>query len=190
MTGGRAEAAVSWLEVTRGRCDRQALQDLWAAVPEPMRLSCFAESTVPAGYAGAFCHDGPWRSGVELSVLPEPMRQELAWCVFRIIELGGKIPTPGLSMLVRRLGEVVAGRVGQVPVPSLLDLSVRDWCQQIQHAVHRRTGRLPAAGGRHDEQHPAAADSHDASAGHRLRHWPVVASGPVEPGRGHPDPGA
>jgi integrase len=145
VTGGRAEAAVGWLEVTRGRCDRQALPDLWAAVPEPMRLSCFAESTVPAGYAGAFCHDGPWRSGVDLSVLPEPMRQELAWCVFRIIELGGKIPTPGLSMLARRLGEVVADRVGQAPVPSLLDLSVRDWCQQIQHAVHRRTGRLPAA---------------------------------------------
>ena len=64
--------------------------------------------------------------------------------MFRIIEMGGKIPTPGLSMLVRRLGEVLADRAGQVPA-SLLGLSDRDWCQQIQHAVHRRTGRLPAA---------------------------------------------
>jgi integrase len=71
------------------------------------------------------------------------MRREVAWCVFRIIELGGKIPTPGLGMVVRRLGEVLADRAGLVP-ESLLGLSVRDWCQQIQHAVHRRTGRLPA----------------------------------------------
>jgi integrase len=108
-----------------------------------MRLSCFAESTVPAQYAGAFCHDGTWRAGVDLSALPQPMRREVAWCVFRIIEMGGKIPTPGLSMLVRRLGEVLADRGGQAPA-SLLGLSGRDWCQQIQHAVHRRTGRLAA----------------------------------------------
>jgi integrase len=109
-----------------------------------MRLSCFAESTVPAQYAGAFCHDGTWRAGVDLSVLPQPMRREVAWCVFRIIEMGGKIPTPGLSMVVRRLGEVLTDRAGVVP-DSLLGLPDRDWCQQIQHAVHRRTGRLPAA---------------------------------------------
>ena len=109
-----------------------------------MRLSCFAESNVPPEYAGAFCHDGTWRAGVDLSQLPAPMRGELAWCVFRIIELGGKIPTPGLSMLVRRLGEVIADRAGRAPA-SLLGLPVRDWCQQIQRAVHRRRGRLPAA---------------------------------------------
>jgi integrase len=144
VTGGRAEAALDWLESARGHCDLQALEGLWAAVPEPMRLSRFAESTVPPQYAGAFCHDGTWRAGVDLSGLPEQMRRELAWCVFRIIELGGKIPTPGLSMLVHRLGEVITDRASQAPA-SLLGLSSRDWCQQIQHAAHRRTARLPAA---------------------------------------------
>ncbi len=144
MTGGLAESSVDWLASARGRRDSTALEGLWAAVPEPMRLSCFAESTVPAQYAGAFCHDGTFRAGVDLSALPQPMRREVAWCVFRIIELGGKIPTPGVSMLVRRLGEVLADRARAVPA-SLLGLSGRDWCQQIQHAVHRRTGRLPAA---------------------------------------------
>ncbi len=86
---------------------------------------------------------GPGGPGWTCRQLPQPMRREVAWCVFRIIELGGKIPTPGLSMLVRRLGEVLADRAGQAPA-SLLGLSGRDWCQQIQHAVHRRTGRLPA----------------------------------------------
>jgi len=144
VTGAGVVAAPDWWETARGRCDPQALKRLWAAVPAPMRLSCFDESTVPPQYAGAFCHDGTWRAGVDLSPLPEPMRREVAWCVFRIIELGGKIPTPGLSMLVRRVGEVIADRAGQAPA-SVLALSGRDWCQDIQLAVHRRTGRLPAA---------------------------------------------
>src|SRR5207344_1195604 len=49
-----------------------------------------------------------------------------------------------LSMLARRLGEVLADRAGQAPA-SLLGLSGRDWCQHIQHAAHRRTAQLPAA---------------------------------------------
>ena len=44
-----------------------------------------------------------------------------------------------------------------------------------------------AAGGSHDEQHPPVADADDASARHRLRHRPVVAAGPMEPGGGQPD---
>jgi integrase len=143
VTGGCEAAMIDWVEAARDRCDPGALERLWAKVPEPMRLSCFAESSVPPEYAGAFCHDGTWRAGVDLSPLPEPMRREVAWCVFRIIELGGKIPTPGLSMLVRRLGEVIADRAGATA--SLLGLSVRQWCQQIQRGVHRRSGRLPAA---------------------------------------------
>ena len=123
VTGGREAATIDWVEAARGGCDPRALEDLWANVPEPMRLSRFAESSVPPEYAGAFCRDGTWRAGVDLSPLPEPMRREVAWCVFRIIELGGKIPTPGLSMLVRRLGEVIADRAGRAPA-SLLGLPV------------------------------------------------------------------
>ncbi|MHB8340002.1 MAG: tyrosine-type recombinase/integrase [Mycobacteriales bacterium] len=133
-----------WVEAIRGRCDRQAAASLWTMVPEPLRLSRYAESSVPADYAGAFCHDPTWRAGIDLAGLPDPIRQELAWCVFRIIELGGKIATPSLSMLVHRLGEVVADHTGRSPA-SLLDLSVHEWCQQVGRAAHRRTGRLPAA---------------------------------------------
>jgi len=83
VTGGREAATIDWVEAARGRCDPRALDDLWAGVPEPMRLSRFAESSVPPQYAGAFCRDGTWRAGVDLSQLPEPMRREVAWCVFR-----------------------------------------------------------------------------------------------------------
>jgi len=143
VTGRSAPTTVGWWEEARGHCDPSVLEGLWATVPPLMRLTCFSPATVPAQYAGAFCQDGTWRAGIDLSTLPEPMRREVAWCVFRIIELGGKIPTPGLSMLVHRLGEVLADR-GDRASTSLLGLSGRDWCQQIQHAVHRRAGRLPA----------------------------------------------
>jgi hypothetical protein len=181
VTGGREEATVDWVEATRGRCDPQALDGLWAGVPESMRLSCFAESSVPPEYAGAFCHDGTWRAGVDLSPLPEPIRREVAWCVFRIIELGGKIPTPGLSMLVHRLGEVIADGGGRAPV-SLLGLSVRDWCQQIQRASAGRgtqgqslrpspwggrVARVAAADKTHPNRHSGKSSSNEPrSIGH------------------------
>ena len=45
VTGGSAQTAVDWWDAARGRCDPTALEGLWAAVPPPMRLSRFAEST-------------------------------------------------------------------------------------------------------------------------------------------------
>ncbi|WP_146238987.1 hypothetical protein, partial [Arthrobacter livingstonensis] len=78
-----------------------------------------------------------------MTALPEPMRRELLWCVCRIIGLGQKVSTPALSILVRRLGEVVTDYPAQ-GLCSLLDLSGTDWCQRISLGVHRRTGRLPA----------------------------------------------
>lgn len=137
-------AAADWVEGARGRCDGQALAGLWAQVPESMRLTRLAAATVPAQYAGGFCQEGTWRAGIDLSGLPEPMRRELLWCVFRIIGLGEKVTTPTLSMLVRRLGEVLADHHAGPP-SSLLAMSVQDWCRHIQRGVHRRTGRLPSA---------------------------------------------
>lgn len=187
MTAGRAETALERLEAARGRRGPRAPQRLWASVPESMRLSCLAESSVAPRYAGAFGHDGTWRAGVDLSCLPEPMHQEVLWWVFRIIELGGKIPTPTLSILVRRLGEVLADRAGQGPV-SLLGLSSREGCQQMQRAAHRRAGRLPAATTMRNIRQLLT----------RMTRLLVTAvdpdpwwhRGPGQPGRGHPHPAA
>ena len=138
VTGGHAAHAAA------GRYDPRALEALWASLPGQMRLSCFSEASVPPQYAGAFIHGRrSWRE-VDLSHLPGPMRREMAWSVFRMIELGGKVPAAGLAQLAGRLGEVIAGYPpGRAPA-SLLDLTVPEWCQQIGHAWHRRTGRLPA----------------------------------------------
>lgn len=140
---GHDVPAVDWIEDARVRCDVHDFTRLWEQVPESMRLPELSASTVPAPYTGAFCQDGTFRAGVDLSELPEPMRRELLWCVCRIIGLGQKIPTPALGSLVRRLVEVVADYPAE-RLCSLLELSGTDWCQRFSRGVHRRTGRLPA----------------------------------------------
>lgn len=144
MIGEHGQAAADWVEDSRRRCDFRGFAQLWAQVPDSMRLTSVAASTVPASHADAFCQDGTFRAGVDLTVLPESMQRELLWCVCRIIELGEKVSTPALSILVRRLGEVGADYPGEA-LSSLLELSVHDWCQRFLRCVYRRTGRLPSA---------------------------------------------
>ncbi|MDQ3764531.1 MAG: hypothetical protein M3460_24140 [Actinomycetota bacterium] len=67
----------------------------------------------------------------------------MTWCMFRIIELGGRVQMPGTVMLARRLTEITADhRAGTLR--SLMDLPARTWLQQIPLVVHRRRGKLPA----------------------------------------------
>ena len=86
MTGGRGQSPLELMEGTCGRAGPQAVEALWAAVPGQMRLLRFAPGTVPPQYAGAFCQDGTWQAGADLSHLPDPMRREVAWCILRIID--------------------------------------------------------------------------------------------------------
>ena len=123
-------------------CQGQIADRLWAAIPAGMRLSRFHALTVPDQYRDAFVSSSAWRAGIDLSGLPAPMRRELAWCVFRIIDLGGKVPTPSLGMLARRLSEVIADLGAEAP-SSLTGLPAETWLREISLAVHRRTGRLP-----------------------------------------------
>lgn len=115
---------------------------LWAAIPAGMRLTRFCASAVPDQYRDAFVDSSAWRAGIDLSSLPGPVQQEIAWCVFRVIELGGRIATPALGMLARRLGEVTADLGARAPA-SLTAIPADSWLREISLAVHRRTGRLP-----------------------------------------------
>src|ERR1019366_1176033 len=56
--------------------------------------------------------------------LPGRMRREVTWCVFRVIELGGRIQVHGAAMLARRLTEITAG-MGAGGPRSLTDLTAR-----------------------------------------------------------------
>ncbi len=116
---------------------------LWASVPPEMRLPRLSADAVPGRYRGGFAGDGRSYPLVDVGGLPGPMRQEMTWCTFRIIELGGRVQMPGTVMLARRLTEITADHAAGT-LRSLMDLPARTWLQQIPLAVHRRRGKLPA----------------------------------------------
>src|SRR6266568_2783132 len=123
--------------------DAAVLARLWASVPPGMRLPALSADTVPDRYRGGFAGDGTSYPAADVSALPWPVRQEVTWCIFRVIELGGRVQLPGTVMLMRRLSEITAGHRAGSP-RSLMDLPARAWLQEIPLAVHRRRGKLPA----------------------------------------------
>ncbi len=144
MNGITAEELMDCLETAGSRHDAAVLDRLWSSVPAGMRLPRLSAGTVPVLYQGGFAEGGQGGTAIDVSGLPGPMRREVTWCVFRVIELGGRIQLHGAAMLVRRLTELTAGMAAGGP-ESLTDLPARAWLQQIPLAVHRRRGKLPAA---------------------------------------------
>ena len=143
VNGISAEELMDCWEAAGCGYDAAVLGRLWASVPPEMRLPRLSADTVPDRYRGGFAEGGRSREVVDVSALPGPMRQEVTWCMFRIIELGARVQMPGTVMLVRRLTEITAAD-GAGALRSLMDLPARTWLQQIPLAVHRRRGKLPA----------------------------------------------
>jgi integrase len=143
VNGISAEELMDCWEAAGCGYDAAVLSRLWASVPPGMRLPRLSAGTVPEHYQGGFAGGGKSCPVADLSALPGPMRREVTWCMFRIIELGGRVQMPGTVMLVRRLTEITADHGAGAP-RSLMDLPARTWLQQIPLAVHRRRGRLPA----------------------------------------------
>ena len=75
-----------------------------------MRLPGLSPGTVPEHYRGGFAGGGKSYPVADVSALPGPMRQEVTWCIFRVIELGGRVQMPGTVMLARLVTEITAGR--------------------------------------------------------------------------------
>lgn len=123
----------------------EVLRALWEAVPAGMRLSCFRPDSVPGQYRDGLGEKRGRSTELDLSALPEPMRTELAWCVFRIIDQGGMVDVGHMRMLVRRLSEVISHLGPEAPA-SLTGFPERDWEQQMARATQRRVGALPAPG--------------------------------------------
>jgi hypothetical protein len=143
VNGITAEELMDCLEAAGSSRDEAVLDRLWASVPQGMRLPRLSAETVPGIYRGGFAEGGKYCTAIDVSGLPGPMRREVTWCVFRVIELGGRIQVYGAAMLARRLTEITAA-AGAAGPRSLTDLTARAWLQQIPLAVHRRRGKLPA----------------------------------------------
>ena len=123
----------------------EVLHALWESVPAGMRATCFGPDTVPGEYRGGLGEKRGRSTPLDLSALPEPIRTELAWCVFRIIDQGGRVDIGHMRMLVRRLSDAISDLGPHAPA-SLTGLSGRDWEHQMARASQRRAGVLPAPG--------------------------------------------
>jgi integrase len=144
VNGITAEELMDCLEAAGSRCDTAVLDRLWSSVPPGMQMPRLSAGTVPEFYRGGFAEGNPPGTVIDVSGLPGPMRREMTWCVFRVIELGGRVQVQGAAMLARRLTEITAATGADGP-RSLTDLTARAWLQQVSLAVHRRRGQLPAA---------------------------------------------
>ena len=120
--------------------DAAVLDRLWSSVPAGMRLPRLSAGTVPPLYQGGFAEGGPGGTAIDVSGLPGPMRREVTWCVFRVIELGGRIQVHGAAHAGAPAAPRSPPSTGAAGPRSLTDLPARAWLQQIPH------GRPPPAG--------------------------------------------
>ena len=104
-------------EAAGGRCDAGVLERLWAAVPPEMRLSRFRRSRFPPQYAGAFCHEGPGGPGSTCRGCRSRCAGSWPGACSASSSWAGRSRSRHLSMLVRRLGEVIADRAAGRPPP-------------------------------------------------------------------------
>lgn len=133
-------------EVLDGRSawTAEANEALEAAVPAWLRARHLRAVEIPEEFLAAFVHGGP-SFGIDLGPLPLELRREMAWCMLRIVELGGRVSVRAFQPLALRLAETIERLAGQGSAPrSLMDLPLRGWTREMAAAVARRTGALPA----------------------------------------------
>ena len=80
-------------------------------------------------------------------MLPEPIAHELAFCVWRIVELGGLVPYEPLDRLARHLAAVLDAlpRASVLGGRSLMAAPATTWIRELLAAwTHERGPRSPA----------------------------------------------
>ena len=83
--------------------DHGRLEELVEVVPEPMRLQHYTRSSIPAEFFGSFGYYHDKIGDIHLDGLPEPMQKEMMFAIWRIVELGGRVPCASLGLLTREL---------------------------------------------------------------------------------------
>src|SRR5258705_13166664 len=73
-------------------------------------------------------------------LLPDPVDRELAWCCWRIIELGGRVPVGAMQSLILWLTNTAEDRPAFRG--SLMAHPPREWEKAITTAHARRRGKL------------------------------------------------
>jgi hypothetical protein len=125
---------------------------LWESIPSVLRTTYFTIPRIPSEYLGAFRPNGDRGRAIDFGMLPEPLAHELAFCVWRIIELGGLVPYERLDRLARHLAAVLEGLppAERARRPSLMAAPAETWIGELLAAWTRERGRVPTASRRRD----------------------------------------
>lgn len=117
---------------------------LMEEVPEEMRLLHYGRRSVPAEYRVSFGFYHQKIDAVRLHGLPPTMQRELMYVVWRIVEMGGRVPCAPLSLLTRELAATTRRlRHRGQPAESLMDLSPRQWKEELRLTWAQREKELP-----------------------------------------------
>ena len=125
---------------------------LWASIPPGLRTTYFTIPRIPPEYLGAFRPNGDRGRAIDFGMLPEPIAHELAFCVWRIIELGGLVPYEPLDRLARHLAAVLDALPPRERArrTSLMAAPATTWIRELLAAWTRERGQLPSAGRKRD----------------------------------------
>jgi hypothetical protein len=117
---------------------------LFARVPDELRLDLFTPEALPAHPAFQWRLEHPYHREVDLRQLPEPMRRELCFAFWRIIEQGLRI-SDHYSGMTRSLELILFDRAaaGRPQPVSLMELSLREWEREWRLA-RARLGKVVA----------------------------------------------
>jgi integrase len=120
----------------------EVLDTLWSGMPERLRTVELDSTALPAEDLTAFTVTRNCRTfRLRFHLLPEPVDRELAWCCWRIIELGGRVPVGAMQSLILWLTNTAEDRLAFRG--SLMARSPREWEKAITAAYARRRGKLP-----------------------------------------------
>ncbi len=114
------------------------------AIPEGLRLLHYTRQSIPEQYLTSFGFYHDKIGNIHLDNLPEPMQREMMFAIWRIVELGGRVPCAPLGLLVRELGATARMlRKSGKTCTSLMDRSPQEWKAELTATWARRTKELP-----------------------------------------------
>lgn len=125
---------------------------LWESIPPGLRTLYFTIPRIPPEYLGAFRANGDRGRAIDFRMLPEPIGHELAFCVWRIIELGGLVPYEPFDRMARHLAGVLAALPAgeRARRTSLMAAPATTWIRELLAAWTRKRGRLPSEARKRD----------------------------------------
>ncbi len=142
--------------------DPRIARELWESLPQECRIDRINKRNVPEIYRGAIRErsiggrratelDKRWTTvGLNYSELPETMRWEVAWLIYREVQLGRFINVNQFGAALRALRTAIgSGSDRARAARTLLHLSPEEWIHEVQyarlHGVEFGSATLPSA---------------------------------------------